>query len=546
MVKPILNSQYPLFPLRLQPNERYVETAFDPSLTLLEKVNMVIIRLNQIGKLSNDVIDQWNKVIEWILGNGLEEYVNIKLEKWLIDGTIENIINEKIFTDLNNQLQELVHQIEQIIQDVENQLEDNRKEVSETLAETHHKMIEKFLMNHSFIGKVPTRINNELDFIQGVSFNQERNEFYVARQLNNGTNVKISRYDLNTYQIKDIKQFEKSTGAYQEGLPYFYNGSGDLCFIVRTKYDLKVAIFNYTKGTLSTEIDLNGGSKISADPSGKYLVTHFGDASRIEGVYIYDMKSVINGTPYLLRKISFDEEIRNGEKTQGVTLIDNLIYLARGEDTPVMSVVNMNGVTLSTYYLDKESLGLAIKNTYALDSFNPSNYNYENEGVSWFLKNDKYYPVFHHVVGGGEGTTYFALAGELDSTEIKQTIPQKQVRDTLEWQDLTLANGVTPYGNDVIPQYAKDKSGFVHLRGACTHAYEGDNPEMLLGTINFPYLPDRNGFYQTVASGGAEATNRITITKSGEVILNATNSTNTEKPFTVLDNIIYYCEGREW
>lgn len=96
MVKPILNSQFPLFPLRLQQNERYIETAFDSSETILEKINAVIVRLNQIGKLSNDVIDQWNKVMEWIMENGLEDYVSNKIDSYLSNGVIDTLIENSL------------------------------------------------------------------------------------------------------------------------------------------------------------------------------------------------------------------------------------------------------------------------------------------------------------------------------------------------------------------------------------------------------------------------------------------------------------------
>jgi hypothetical protein len=90
-------------PLQVQQFQRYLPTAFDEGLTLLEKVNKVIISLNQIGKLSNDVLDQWNQVMDWVMADGLDASINAKIDSMLQDGTLATIIGNAI-TDLGGQL----------------------------------------------------------------------------------------------------------------------------------------------------------------------------------------------------------------------------------------------------------------------------------------------------------------------------------------------------------------------------------------------------------------------------------------------------------
>jgi hypothetical protein len=94
-------------PLHVQQFQRYLPTAFDEGMTLLEKVNKIIVTLNRIGKLSNDVLDQWNQVMDWVMSDGLDASVDAKIEAMLADGTFEKIINQDIFNDLNNQIQQL-------------------------------------------------------------------------------------------------------------------------------------------------------------------------------------------------------------------------------------------------------------------------------------------------------------------------------------------------------------------------------------------------------------------------------------------------------
>jgi hypothetical protein len=100
MEKPIINYQSVL-PLFVQTYERYLPTAFDESLSLVQKVNKIIIHLNQIGELANSVLEQWNQVMEWVLADGLDASVDAKLDAMMADGTLDDIINHNIFEDLN-------------------------------------------------------------------------------------------------------------------------------------------------------------------------------------------------------------------------------------------------------------------------------------------------------------------------------------------------------------------------------------------------------------------------------------------------------------
>lgn len=91
-------------PLIIQNYTRYLPTAFDEGMTLLEKVNKIIVSLNQMGKLSNDVFDQWNQVMEWVTSDGLDSSVNDKINAMVTDGTLATVINETLFNDLSDRL----------------------------------------------------------------------------------------------------------------------------------------------------------------------------------------------------------------------------------------------------------------------------------------------------------------------------------------------------------------------------------------------------------------------------------------------------------
>ena len=84
--------------------EHYLPNAFDESMSLLQKMNKIILHLDQLGHLTVDMIQKWNEVYEWVMGAGLEKEVSAKLELWLEDGTLDSIINETLFNELNGKI----------------------------------------------------------------------------------------------------------------------------------------------------------------------------------------------------------------------------------------------------------------------------------------------------------------------------------------------------------------------------------------------------------------------------------------------------------
>ena len=104
MNKPKLTEFQRFARITLAKYERYLPTAFDESLTLLEKMNKLIEYLNQMGVLVNDVVEQWNEVMEWIINDGITDTVLDRLDEMVDDGTLATIINEHIFEELNNKV----------------------------------------------------------------------------------------------------------------------------------------------------------------------------------------------------------------------------------------------------------------------------------------------------------------------------------------------------------------------------------------------------------------------------------------------------------
>ena len=57
-------------------------------------------RINECIEKVNGTLD----LVQWLVNQGLKEEVANKLNSWLIDGTLSQIINETIFNELNEKL----------------------------------------------------------------------------------------------------------------------------------------------------------------------------------------------------------------------------------------------------------------------------------------------------------------------------------------------------------------------------------------------------------------------------------------------------------
>jgi hypothetical protein len=76
--------------MRIHP---YDELLNDQNANVMDKINSIIDYLNQVGKLTNDVVKDWNTVYQWVMNEGLTTDVNNKLEDMLAKGELTTIID---------------------------------------------------------------------------------------------------------------------------------------------------------------------------------------------------------------------------------------------------------------------------------------------------------------------------------------------------------------------------------------------------------------------------------------------------------------------
>lgn len=124
MTKPILTSFSGLAPLYGQKYTRYLPSAFNENMTILEKVNKMIQYMNQIGEITDGVVDQWNTVMDWVQNEGLNDSVFAKIDDLIAKGTFSTLLNG-MFTDINTAVTAFETTVNGQITNINNALTDN-------------------------------------------------------------------------------------------------------------------------------------------------------------------------------------------------------------------------------------------------------------------------------------------------------------------------------------------------------------------------------------------------------------------------------------
>lgn len=434
-------------------------------------------------------------------------------------------------------------------------LKDDIKKINNDLRIIHNPL--ERIDYQKVIGNVNVRGKDSISFTQGMTIINERNELYVIRKDNDLSSSVITRYKLSNFEEIDYRVVKlNSKAAYNEGLPYYINTNDEICFIIRTSYDQQACIFNYNKSEKSQDFELPGSSKHGMDSNQKYYFSHFGDASELFGLYLYDFNTVINQKPELIKMIRFNHSVISDEKVQSIAIVDNHIVLTQGKTQPKITVCTMNGDVINTIALDKYSIRDMALEKYPNAKLNYTSIRYEAEGSDVYIDEDgKEYLTVMHVFPQSD-KVFITKVGTLDGYKLKI---KDNTRDTnnINWKLVEdYGDGVQPYSEHdwEKPQYMIDNNGFINIKGFCTYPSRNTEEEwtemnQVLFTLPYPYSTYSNSYFKTVASGNPNATNRIKVTfnkrtQKTEVRLESTSDNNSAKPFCVLDGIKFYNETR--
>ena len=129
---------------------------------ICEKINLLINHFNLLEYNTNEAIKDFSDKVEYYLNNGMIEEVSDKLDEFSQDGTLDRIINEQIFDDINNS----INQIKSDLVDFRKIYNDNKNNTDNIIGENTKSIDEnsiKIKNNADEISKINTWVKNVED-----------------------------------------------------------------------------------------------------------------------------------------------------------------------------------------------------------------------------------------------------------------------------------------------------------------------------------------------------------------------------------------------
>ena len=154
---------------------------------IVEKTNLLIRHFNLLEDNVNESIKDFAEKVEYYLNNGMVEEVCRKLDEFAENGTLDTIINDHVFGEIKNQ-----------IQDIKTDIADFKQTYTDNKTETDNKI----QTNADAISSNATKIQHNSDEISRI-------EGWVTTVESNVSKIKN---DYTTVQVK----YPDSTGIVQK------------------------------------------------------------------------------------------------------------------------------------------------------------------------------------------------------------------------------------------------------------------------------------------------------------------------------------------
>lgn len=179
--KPDFLHSMQLPPQRIHKRERYLPTAFDESLSILERINKMVMYLNEYSDLTEQMLVKWNEVYHWVMNDGLDQMVGDRLREWLDNGTLYRIINEELLGDINSKVDEMREDFDGLKEEIQDKLEslndefDNLKtQLNDDIEELKSQILADFdTLENNLVNMINNLINSKSEVV--VSSNEPEN-----------------------------------------------------------------------------------------------------------------------------------------------------------------------------------------------------------------------------------------------------------------------------------------------------------------------------------------------------------------------------------
>ena len=131
---------------------------------ICEKINLLINHFNLLEHNTNETINDFSEKVEYYLNNGMIEEVCLKLDEFSEDGTLDRIINEQIFDEINNQISDIKSDIISF-KNLYNTNKNNTDKLIQLNSNAINKSNEKIKINEGEISKIREWVGNVEDKI---------------------------------------------------------------------------------------------------------------------------------------------------------------------------------------------------------------------------------------------------------------------------------------------------------------------------------------------------------------------------------------------
>ena len=137
---------------------------------IVEKINLIIEHFNVLEYNCNKSIEDFSEKIEYYLNNGMIDEVDKKLDQFTQDGTFDKLINEKLFNEINDKIEEVKNDLVNFKQ-MYNENKNATDNVIQMLSSAINNNTSRIAQNSNKISEVGTRVTNTENEIKSIKNN---------------------------------------------------------------------------------------------------------------------------------------------------------------------------------------------------------------------------------------------------------------------------------------------------------------------------------------------------------------------------------------
>ena len=134
---------------------------------IVEKINLIIQHFNVLENNCNKSIEDFSEKVEYYLNNGMIDEVDKKLDQFTQDGTFDKLINEKLFNEINDKIEEVKNDLVNFKQ-MYNENKNATDNVIQMLSSGINNNTSRITENSNEINKVGGRVTNVENEIKSI------------------------------------------------------------------------------------------------------------------------------------------------------------------------------------------------------------------------------------------------------------------------------------------------------------------------------------------------------------------------------------------